>query len=76
MYYYSQDENARVVMYENQTWLPVASMFGLIGCAIPRVLKSEIFLTLGEFARSPEIAATMWQTLENSQVNELLAVHV
>ena len=59
-------------MYENQTWLPVASMFGLIGCAIPRVLKSEIFLTLAEFARSPEIAATMWQTLENSQVNELM----
>ena len=56
-------------MYENQAWLPVATLFGLIGCAIPRSLKSEIFLTLGEFARrSPEIAASMWQTLENAQV--------
>ena len=60
-------------MYENQTWLPVASMFGLIGCAIPRVLKSEIFLTLAEFARSPEIAASMWQTLENSQVCRVIS---
>ncbi len=57
-------------MYENQTWLPVASMFGLIGCPVPRALKSEIFLTLAEFARSPEIAGTMWQTLENSQVSQ------
>ena len=63
-----QDENARVVMYENQSWLPVASLFGLIGCPIPRPLKSEIFITLSAFARSPEIAASMWHTLESSQV--------
>ena len=37
-----QDETARVVMYENQSWLPVASLFGLVGCPVPRDLKAEI----------------------------------
>ncbi len=66
----SQDESARVVMYENQTWLPVASLFGLIGCSVPRSLKANILQTLAAFARSPEIAASMWHTLELAQVLE------
>ena len=37
-----QDEAARVVMYESQQWLPVASLFGLVGCPIPRELKAEV----------------------------------
>ena len=57
-----------MVMYENQTWLPVASLFGLIGCSIPRSLKAEILSTLAAFARSPEIAGSMWHTLEMAQV--------
>lgn len=55
-------------MYENQTWLPVASLFGLLGCAIPRILKADILLTLAAFAISPEIAGSMWLTVEISQV--------
>ena len=64
-----QDETARVVMYENQSWLPVASLFGLVGCSVPRDLKAEILLTLAAFALSPEIASNMWVTLEVSQVS-------
>ena len=29
-------------MYESQQWLPVASLFGLVGCPIPRDLKAEV----------------------------------
>ena len=68
----SQDEAARVVMYENQTWLPVASLFGLIGCSIPRTLKADILTTLAAFAKSPEIAGSMWHTLENAQVRRYM----
>ena len=68
----SQDEAARVVMYENQTWLPVASLFGLIGCSIPHSLKADILTTLAAYARSPEIAGSMWHTLENAQVRRYM----
>ena len=55
-------------MYENQSWLPVASLFGLVGCSVPGDLKAEILRTLATFALSPEIASNMWVTLEVSQV--------
>lgn len=55
-------------MYENQSWLPVASLFGLIGCPIPRDLKAVVLHTLATFALSPEIAGSMWHTLEVAQV--------
>ena len=29
-------------MYESQQWLPVPSLFGLVGCPIPRELKAEV----------------------------------
>jgi nuclear pore complex protein Nup205 len=57
-----------MLIYDNQTWLPVASLFGLIGCPILRELKTQIFLLLAAFAKTPDIAAVMWNTLENSQV--------
>ena len=55
-------------MYENQSWLPVASLFGLIGCPIPRDLKAKVLHTLATFALSPEIAGSMWHTLEMAQI--------
>ena len=63
-----QDEAVRVVMYENQQWLPVASLFGLVGCPILRELKAKVLLTLACFAKSPDIATTMTHTLESVQV--------
>ena len=57
-------------MYENQSWLPVASLFGLVGCSVPGDLKAEILRTLATFALSPEIASNMWVTLEVSQVRK------
>ena len=55
-------------MYKSDSWLPVASLFGLIGCPIPRDLKAKILDTLATFALSPEIAGTMWHMLEVAKV--------
>ncbi|XP_048578619.1 nuclear pore complex protein Nup205 isoform X2 [Nematostella vectensis] len=63
-----QDEVARIALCESQVWLPVASLFGLLGCSIPISLKACILNTLAAFAKSPEIAASMWHTLELAQV--------
>ena len=55
-------------MCESQAWLPIASLFGLLGCPVPVRLKAQILSTLAAFAKSPEIASSMWHTLELSQV--------
>lgn len=53
---------------ENQQWSVVMLMFGLITCSVPPKMKSELLRTLAAFARTAEIASTLWQTLETSQV--------
>lgn len=64
----SQSENARIGLCENQQWVPVVLLFGLVGCCIPPELKAELLLTLAAFGRTPDIAANLWQSLEVSQV--------
>lgn len=56
-------------MAESQQWLPMVNMFGLLGCGIPITLKAHILQALAHLAKSPEVAAVMWQTLEMSQVD-------
>lgn len=63
-----KDEKARLAMCESQAWLPIASLFGLLGCPVPLRLKAQILSTLAAFAKSPEIASSMWHTLELSQI--------
>ncbi|XP_013384593.1 nuclear pore complex protein Nup205 [Lingula anatina] len=63
-----QDESSRVSLVENPQWLPVVIMFGLVGCAIPPTLKAELLLTLSAFGKTAEIAASLWQSLEVSQI--------
>ena len=55
-------------MAENKLWSPVQSFFTLLSCAVPYSLKAEVLMTLASFAKSPEIATSMWQMLELSQV--------
>ena len=55
-------------MAENKLWSPVQSLFTLLSCAVPYSLKADVLLTLASFAKSPEIAASMWHILEMSQV--------
>ena len=66
-----QNENVRVAFCENQNWLPVASLLGLVSCAVPPSLKGLLMQTLASFAKSPEIASSLWVSLEASQVQRL-----
>nr|XP_054774519.1 nuclear pore complex protein Nup205-like [Lytechinus pictus] len=63
-----ENEDARIAMVENQSWLPTVLLFGLLTCSIPPPLKAECLRTLAVFAQSPDIAVTLWQSLEVSQI--------
>lgn len=43
-------------------------MLGLLQCSVPPVLKAELLNCLAAFGKSPEIAASLWQSLEYTQV--------
>lgn len=64
----SQSENARLALCEHPQWTPVVVILGLLQCSIPPVLKAELLKTLAAFGKSPEIAASLWQSLEYTQV--------
>ncbi|XP_069713250.1 nuclear pore complex protein Nup205 isoform X2 [Phaenicophaeus curvirostris] len=61
-------ENARLALCEHPQWTPVAVILGLLQCSIPPILKAELLETLTAFGRSPEIAASLWQSLEYTQI--------
>uniref|UniRef100_A0A8D3C189 Nucleoporin 205 n=1 Tax=Scophthalmus maximus TaxID=52904 RepID=A0A8D3C189_SCOMX len=61
-------ENARLALCEHPQWTPVIVMLGLLQCSVPPVLKAELMLCLAAFGKSPEIAASLWQSLEYTQV--------
>ena len=58
----------RVALCDNQHWLVVVTLFGLLGCNVAITLKKELLLTLAAVSHTPMIAATVWQMLEASQV--------
>ena len=58
-----------MALYENQVYMPLPVLFGLLGCVVPFTLKAEILLTLAGFSKSQEIAPGVWQYLESSQVS-------
>ncbi|XP_075711967.1 nuclear pore complex protein Nup205 isoform X2 [Rhinoderma darwinii] len=61
-------ESARLALCEHSQWTPVIVMLGLLQCSIPPVLKAEVLKTLTAFGKSPEIAASLWQSLEHTQI--------
>jgi len=63
-----QDESSRVAMCENQLWLPLVTLVGLLTCAVPVRLKAEILRVLAAFAKTPHIATAIWQSIESAQV--------
>ncbi|XP_007909424.1 nuclear pore complex protein Nup205 [Callorhinchus milii] len=67
-------ENARLALCEHPQWTPVVVMLGLIQCSIPPMLKAEILKTLAAFSKSPEIAASLWQSLEYTQILQTVRV--
>uniref|UniRef100_A0AAQ5XGS5 Nucleoporin 205 n=1 Tax=Amphiprion ocellaris TaxID=80972 RepID=A0AAQ5XGS5_AMPOC len=61
-------ENARLALCEHPQWTPVVVMLGLLQCSVPPILKAELLHCLAAFGKSPEIAASLWQSLEYTQV--------
>ncbi|XP_025965270.2 nuclear pore complex protein Nup205 isoform X2 [Dromaius novaehollandiae] len=61
-------ENARLALCEHPQWTPVVVILGLLQCNIPPVLKAELLETLTAFGKSPEIAPSLWQSLEYTQL--------
>ncbi|XP_053282172.1 nuclear pore complex protein Nup205 isoform X2 [Pleuronectes platessa] len=61
-------ENARLALCEHPQWTPVVVMLGLLQCSIPPVLKAGVLNCLAAFGKSPEIAASLWQSLEYTQI--------
>ncbi|KAG8438696.1 hypothetical protein GDO86_005039 [Hymenochirus boettgeri] len=61
-------ESARLALCEHAQWMPVVVILGLLQCSIPPVLKAELLKTLAGFGKSPEIAASLWQSLEYTQI--------
>ena len=58
----------RYALAKSQQWAPSIVLFGLLGCSVPITLKAQILQALASLAKSPEIASSLWQTLESSQV--------
>uniref|UniRef100_A0A2K6V1B0 Nucleoporin 205 n=1 Tax=Saimiri boliviensis boliviensis TaxID=39432 RepID=A0A2K6V1B0_SAIBB len=67
-------ENARLALCEQPQWTPVVVILGLLQCSIPPVLKAELLKTLAAFGKSPEIAASLWQSLEYTQILQTVRI--
>ncbi|CAG2061650.1 unnamed protein product [Timema podura] len=62
------DDCAQVALCENAHWNALNILLGLVSCSVPIPLKAELLLTLAALARSPNTAATLWHSLEASQI--------
>ncbi|XP_048356596.1 nuclear pore complex protein Nup205 [Sphaerodactylus townsendi] len=67
-------ENARLALCEHPQWTPVVVILGLLQCSIPPILKAKLLDTLTSFGKSPEIAASLWQSLEYTQILQTVRV--
>ncbi|XP_076311365.1 nuclear pore complex protein Nup205 isoform X1 [Tachypleus tridentatus] len=63
-----QDEMARIAIAENPQFVPIVVFLGLVSCSVPPELKAALLKTLSAFARTVNIAATIWHHMENSQL--------
>ncbi|XP_040581995.1 nuclear pore complex protein Nup205 [Lepeophtheirus salmonis] len=61
-------EVARVAIGDNSVWQPILVLVGLLGCAVPTNLKSDVLLTLSVLAKSPEFSSLIWQSIESAQL--------
>ncbi|XP_078583598.1 nuclear pore complex protein Nup205-like isoform X1 [Branchiostoma floridae x Branchiostoma japonicum] len=63
-----EDENSRLALCEHPHWMPTVLFFGLLQCPVPSELKAALMRTVAALAKSPEIAAGLWQSLEVAQI--------
>lgn len=62
------DDFSRLALCEHPGWAPLNVLLGLVTCSVPVPLKADLLLTLSSLAKSPEIAAPLWENLEASQI--------
>lgn len=67
-------ENARLALCEHPQWTPVVVMLGLLQCSVQPVLKAQVLHVLAAFGKSPEIAASLWQSLEYTQILQTVKI--
>ena len=61
-------EAARLSMAESASWQPLLVIVGLLGCAVPSVLKAELIKTLASLSKTPDVALVVWQNIESAQI--------
>ncbi|KAK2720666.1 nuclear pore complex protein Nup205-like isoform X2 [Artemia franciscana] len=64
----SHDDVARVSLAENPVWTPLVTFLGLVTCSVPLLLKADLLKALSAFAKSRDIASTLWYYVEMAQV--------
>ena len=59
-------DQARTAIVQNDDWQPILVMIGLLGCAVPTVLKAELLKTLSALAKTSDVAMQVWTGVEAS----------
>ena len=57
---------ARAAIVQNSEWQPLLVMIGLLGCAVPTVLKAELLKTLAAMSKTADVALQVWNGIEAS----------
>ena len=51
---------ARAAIVQSSEWQPLLVMIGLLGCAVPTVLKAELLKTLASLSKTADVAMQVW----------------
>ena len=57
---------ARAAIVQSSEWQPLLVMIGLLGCAVPTVLKAELLKTLASLSKTADVALQVWNGIEAS----------
>ena len=59
---------SRAYLLDNPNWNSLATLFGLVACSVPPILKAHMLRTIAAFARDRELRPSIWQSLEASRI--------
>eukprot|EP01103_Thecamoeba_quadrilineata_P002664 TRINITY_DN12579_c0_g1_i1.p1 TRINITY_DN12579_c0_g1~~TRINITY_DN12579_c0_g1_i1.p1 ORF type:complete len:1267 (+),score=253.31 TRINITY_DN12579_c0_g1_i1:273-3803(+) len=63
------NEKKRREFYNHMTWKPLETLFRFFCCPIPSILKAKTLSVLTSFAKSEDIARTIWSFLASCQIS-------
>ncbi|XP_063595108.1 nuclear pore complex protein Nup205-like [Penaeus indicus] len=61
-----KDELSRVALCDNAAWAPLFVCTGLLTCAVPLALKTELVNVLAAFSLTPVLAQRVWELVERA----------